>query len=504
MSTAALLDADFRLPNYDHQIDEFEGYCDAEARGYSWTMRAGKSKAAVDKICHLYARRHEIDAVLIFAPNGVHANWLDVEFRKHAWNEVVFRPLVWRSAELSKARRSQMSPGKLAIFDLYRDEWFKELRRVRGSPDLFVLAVPTEVMIRPDVRKVVAYLLKRRRCLAVFDESDDWCVPGSKRTKMARAIANHCKFRIIMSGTMTTGSPLAAFTQFELLKKGALGFTKFQDFKDRYCNIEMTRLRSGRQFPKIVGFKNMDELRERMAPFISVVTREDIKDMPSLNPDPRFISPTPEQMRVYRELHDKITVAIRNQEVSIGELATRITKLQQVFSGFVIDEYKKVHRIPGRNPRLEMLLEEFYRRSGKIVVWCQFQEDIDDACAALRLDGYKVAEYHGRAKDKEDQLRAFKTDPKFKGLVAQYQAGARGRDMSEAGTILSYSHTFKARLRQQSLDRATKIKGENVAVVDFICPGPDKYILKVTSGRARLNDSLTGKGMQDLLGSLKL
>lgn len=505
MSFAALLEAQFRMPPFNHQMAEFEFHCDTPKRAWSWTMRTGKTKAAIDKACHLYAHRHKIDGVLIFAPNGVHTNWVEKEFPKHVWDGVKLDTLLWRSFDLSKKRRKKILKADRAKFDADRAAWFDRLRTAKHSSKLMVMAINTESMTRKDIRTAVAYFIKNRRVFVVFDESDDFGTPGSIRVKMARALALRCPYSTIMSGTMLVGSPLAAFSQFELLKAGALGYEKFSAFKDHFADVELTRGKGGHQFPKITGYKNLDELRDAMAPFMSVVNRDDVPDMPDLVfDDPVMIEPTEEQYRVYRELHHSIMTTIGDAEVSIGELAMRIQKLQQVFNGFLIDEFKDVHIIPGPNPRLERFMEEVAMVE-KSIVWCQFHEDIDLVTRELRFEGHEVFEYHGRvdADDKETNLANF-IDARRGHLVGHMKAGGRGRDMSAASKIFVYSHTFSARFREQALERATKIGGRNIHVLDFIAPGPDQYILNVTNGRVRMADSLTGSGMKRLLGSLEL
>jgi SNF2 family DNA or RNA helicase len=305
---------------------------------------------------------------------------------------------------------------------------------------------------------------------------------------------------------MLTATPLAAFSQFELLKPGALGFETFEEFKNHFADYAQETRKDGRKYPRLVGYKNLDVLRKLMSPYTSVVLREDVKDMPALNRETVTIEATEEQLRIYRELHHSIMVEIGEEEVSIGELAQRIGKLQQVFSGFLIDEFKDVHIIEGENPRLEALVREFYLAPGKVIVWCQFQRDIDFVAKRLRLEGYKAVEYHGRISDREkaESLRAFMTRKDVKGLIGQAQAGGRGKDMSEASSIIWYSHTFSARIREQAMERASKIGGGNIRVLDFVAPGPDRYMLSVTDGRVRMADSLTGSGMKALLGGLAL
>jgi hypothetical protein len=131
---------------------------------------------------------------------------------------------------------------------------------------------------------------------------------------------------------------------------------------------------------------------------------------------------------------------------------------------------------------------------------------MDFVKARLLADGHKVAEYHGRVTDKEksESLRIFTENRDVKALIGHTQSGGRGVDMSVASLICNYSHTFKARLRVQALERATKIGGRNILVKDFIAPGPDQRILRVTNDRINVADYIAGAGMKRFLEGLDL
>lgn len=494
--TAELIGADFKTKPFEHQIREFEAHAEAPARAMAWTMRTGKSKATIDRACHLY-KAGKIDGLLVFAPNGVHANWVERELPAHKWDGVPVTALVWRSTVSGLLRRA---PSALA------HEFWDQLAAVKNSRRLMALAINSESMARKDVRKAVAAFLKHRRVFVVFDESDDFGTPGTIRTKMARALARRCAFRAILSGTIVTGSPLAAFSQYELLEPGALGFERFSDFKAHFAEYAQEKTRGGRPYPKLIGYKNQDELRERMARFTSVVLREDCADMPDLVCEVRKIKPSPEQLEVYRELHRDFVVDIDAERVNVGARAPRFAKLQQVFSGFVIDEDGRVRKIPGENPRLEALSEEVFLAPDKVIIWCQFQADIDLVRSRLLTDGHKVVEYHGRVSDKakSQALISFRENRDVKALVGHARSGGRGVDMSVASKIIWYSHTFSARLRQQAMERATKIGGRNIHVLDFEAPGPDAYIRETILKRIDIADDIAGRGMREFLERIAL
>jgi len=511
--TSEVIAADFKTAPYRHQLAELEGHLEERGRAFLWHMRTGKSKAFVDRSCHLF-KRGLIDAVAIFAPNGVHDNWMRREVPTHCWDSVDRVTLTWQS-RLCGTRG--VAAVRAADRERWREEheayWAKLASIMKGRAALPFLAFNSESMTRDDVRRALARLYRNRRVHIGFDESDDFGVPGTKRTKMARSMAYRSDFRTIMSGSAVTGSPLAAFSQFELVEREALGHKLYDDFVQRYAEYKLERGRGGRHYPTLIGYRNLEELRERMARFSSVVLREDCDDMPDIIPEVRRVEPTRQQREVYSRLLESFIVELEGGvTLSVGEQANRLGKLQQVLSGFVIDENKRVHDIPGGNPRLDALSEEVYLSPGKVVVWCQFREDIDRVCRRLRGDGHEIVEYHGRVSDgaKLDALARFRDEGAVKGLVGHVQSGGRGQDMSTAGvdaacdTIIWYSHTFKARLRAQASERATKLSGRNIRVLDMVAPGADEYILDTVAERVNVADMLAGRGLRDILMGVRL
>ncbi len=490
----AALTADFRTEPYLHQLREFEASADLPARALLWQMRSGKSKLVIDTACHLHAVRGEIDAVLLFAPNGVHENWVRRELPLHHWEGVRREEVVWRTAVA----------GGAADPDL-RAAWWDGAKRALKSRGLAWFAFNSESMTRPDVRRLVARVLRRRRCLVVFDESQDFRTPGSKRTRMARSIANRCPYRRILTGTVVTNSPLHAFSQFELLGREALGFRRFADFKGHHATYATKTRRDGRSYLALEGYRNIGELRDRMAPWCSLVLRSDCHDLPALVLRTRRFDLSDEQRRVYRELHRSLVVELAGKRVSVGEGSSRLTKLQQVVSGFLIDEYREVHPIPGPNPRLEALSDEVYLAPGKVIVWCRFRADMDAVASRLTADGHEVVQYHGRTSDDEKaRVRGLFQPGAENDVKALVGYPTTGIDLSAAAEIVWYSHTFDAILREQADERATAVGGGNVPVTDLVCPGPDEYVLENVRNKVSVADAIAGGGMREALERMAL
>lgn len=516
MSLEALIAADFKTEPWLHQWREFERSCDAPERALLWQMRTGKTKLIIDTACHLFVT-NQIDAVLIIAPNGVHANWVERELPIHMWDSVPWRGQRWLTKVGGIKAGNGLSAAARAGWAEERARWWLSFKAAVDKPrDLLIISFNSESMTRKDVRAAIAYLQSKMRVMVVFDESTDFRTPGSARTMMARSLVKRTPFRRILDGTAVLNSPLHAYSQYELLHKGALGFTTYEEFTDRYAEYEDVRGHGGRAIKKLITYRNLEELRLSMAKYSSVVLREDCVDLPLVVPYVRTFELTDWQKKLYVEVKEQIEAEVRQGEmVPIGVLQNKLNKLQQVTSGFLIDKGKLVHELDGVNPRLELLSDEVYLSSGKVIVWCQFQHEIDMVTERLRLDGWDIMEYHGRVsgEDKRSARTHFNTNG-AKVLVGQPQAGARGIELSGADTIIWYSHTFDAIIRNQAKERATKMGGRNVSNIDLVADwdgkwtdygregGVDRYILGRVRDKITTGDFVGGKGLKTILESL--
>lgn len=504
MSLDRLLDARFKTVPWDHQLREFERSAGSPARALIWQMRTGKTKLVIDTAASQWSTG-DIDALVIFAPNGVHANWVERELPLHLWDGVEHEAFAWRTRIAGLKGGNRLSKADSRAWEEAHASWWAGFWRAVKGTHLAIFSFNSESMIRPDVRRALANIVHRRKVMMVWDESTDFRSPGSTRSKMSRALARRAVVRRILDGTMLHNSPLHAFAQFELLDKAALGFATHEDFLSRYADRDVER-RGKRLVPVITRLKNLDELRARIAVYASVVLREDLEDLPPLVRVRRDISLSKEQERVYREVTKHIRIEVeRGEVVSIGAQTSKLLKLQQVVGGWLIDESRERHRLAGRNPRLEAISEDVYMASGKVIVWCQFRHEIEEVAERLRIDGQEVLEYHGGVSD-EDRAYVrtrFPEETEKVVLVGQPQAGGRGIELP-AGNIYWYSHTFNNIIRSQADERATVMGGGDVKITDYVAPGVDGYILDRLAQNMSIADDVAGRGLKAVLNAIDL
>lgn len=499
----------FRLPNWKHQQREWDLFRDAKARALLWQMRTGKTKAIIDKACYLF-EKNEIDSVLILAQNGVHDNWIRREIPTHLWEGIDCRGHTWRSG----ARHGNVSERAYAEASAARmlDPHFKGLR---------VLAVNSEALINPHAQVLIRGLYRLGRVFLAVDESHDFRTPNSQRSRIARGLTASSAYRTILSGTPVHNTPLAAFAQYEILQKGALGFTRYTDFKGHFAQFQQVSMANGRTFPKLTGYQNLEELRLKIANWSSVVLRSDCEDLP-----PTQIVQVPFTLdnkldHVYNEVRTTFGAEILdmvrgNPHFINGENpGVRLVKLQQIASGFVVTQEGILVSLVGMdepNPRLTALVELLKELEGKkFIIWAQFHADIAIIRKALKVYGIESVEYHGLTpqKDRPGVIDQFQNNPKVRAFVGQPKAGGQGLNLSAASAIVWYSHTFDFIVRDQASERATRMGGEPVVIYDLTAfdaggrPTIDKFILDMLDKKMTLSDYVAGEGLKELITILE-
>lgn len=464
------------------QAKEFEEHKNSKARALLWQMRSGKSKVMIDTFGYQFCKK-QVTGVIIIAPNGVHDNWVKRELPRHC--PVPYHAHVYRASSFKTAWHRT---GVDAV--------------CKTSPmRLKVLAINSEGIRTDNAKKTLKAFLKahKGKVFVIFDESHDFRTPGSSRTRVARSLAKHCQFRRILTGTAVSNTPLAAFSQFELLEPGALGFKNYGQFKARYAVYVEARTKGGRRFDKLECYQNLDELQDKISKWSSVVLRED-SGVPPLNNFPRNFKMTAKQQTLY----DRLTKEYMLEDAAFDGGA-RLTKLQQITRGWYYDEMGEPVEIirDEDNPALQTLIREIQGSEGKSIIWCEHQHDIVIVTRALRkLNSRQVVEYHGKIKADERQaaIDSFNMYTHVTDFVGQPQAGGVGLDLSEASMIFWYSHTHNLIIREQASDRASQVGGPIIDVIDLECDNSvDGFILTSQRNKRSVSDELAGVGLKYVL-----
>ncbi len=460
----------FKTKPYDHQTRIFHWGKDRDYLALFAEMGCGKSKSWIDLLAYWYSIG-AIDGCLLWAPNGVHRQWVSEQMPTHAPD--FMRPLC----------HAYTSGKKIP----------KELLRQDGVSFRF-MAQNIESMSHVSGYNAAAEFLRSGRMAVGVDESVVIKTPGAERTKNVMKLRPLAVKAGIMSGAPVTKGLEDLYAQMKFLDEDILGFSSYYTFRNRYCDIAPAYRGAPKGVIKIVGYYHVQEFTSKIDAHSFRITKEECLDLPPKIYDERIVEMTEEQKRLYRELKKELFVEVKDGKiVHLKNAMTKLVRLQQITSGYIPDDDGVKIAIP--HNRIKALMEIMEQAPGKVGIWARFTEDINQICAALKKKGIGHVRYDGLDTDpvrREAAKQRFLSDPDCIAFVGNPAAAARGLNLQVASICVYYTNSFDADHRWQSEDRFHRsgMTGP-VTYIDLIAPGSvDRRILQALKNKEKIADSI--------------
>ena len=416
-------------------------------------MGTGKSKVLIDTIGILYGKG-AINAVVIVAPKGVYRNWSTKEIPDHLPEYVDRHIAVW-----SPAPRKQEKTDLVKLFHTDLDK-------------LKIFIINVEAFSTPKGVKFTENFILGHQVLFAVDESTTIKNPKASRTKAITKLAKNTKYRRILTGSPITQSPLDLYSQTEVLETNLLGYTSYYSFQNHYGEV-VNRYFGGRTVRQVVGYRNLDELSQKLDSFSYRVLKSDCLDLPEKLYIRRDVTLTAEQKKLYAELKELAITELANQEtVSVTNVLTQLLRLHQIVCGHIKSDDGT--ETPINNNRIDELIEVIAEMQGKVIIWANYRQNILEIVETLQgLFGVDaVASYFGDTTpdERERIIKQFQNpDSPLRFFVGNTQTGGYGITLTEAQNVIYYSNNFDLEKRLQSEDRAHRIgQKNNVTYVDLV------------------------------------
>jgi len=420
-------------------------------------MGTGKTWLIINNAALLWTMQ-ECDALLVLAPNGVHANWVQVEIPKHMPDEVSYQAEQWASGM-----------GKQRSKDI------ESFLNSQDSGQLRILAMNWEALnTKKGFKCAETFLKSSTSAMIACDESDAVKNPGAGRTKKLMQLKPLSRWRRLLTGTMGVESPFDIYAQYNFLSMDILDCPSFYAFKSEYAEMlqpghpllaHIQQSMHVQRIPQIVAkgrgglpkYRNLDKLRDLIEPHsFKLYEREELA-LPDRIYKTAVFDLTREQHRVYQIAKQECRLEFEGEITPFNKLA-RLIKLAQITSGYYLyPGAQKPVRIAGDNPKLDLMVERILKRveaGEKVIVWARFRVEIADVVA--RLTGKCVlAEYHGgvRTKDRPGIIKEFETGS-TQVFIGNQQAAGLGITLIAARNVFYFSNDFSLRNRLQSEKRA--------------------------------------------------
>ena len=467
----------YKTMPYQHQKDALMHSFNKHNYAYFMEMGCGKSKVLLDNMAWLRLQK-KIDTAIIVAPKGVYRNWELTEIPKHFLDEVEHEVFTWRA-----------NPNKTQKDDL--------VRATKDRSKFRILLINVEGFATPKVKKYTEAFIKDSNFLLAVDESTTIKNHQAKRTKALINLGKQASYKRILTGSPVTRSPMDLFSQCLFMSQDLLGFDSYWSFQGRYAVTRRQKM-GAHSFNQVIGYRNLDELAQRLKAFSFRVTKENVlKDVPPKIYTTRYVNLSTEQLSHYQSMKKHALTVVDDELVSATEVMTQLIKLQQLLCGFIVTNDGKTIEV--KNNRINCMLDAIEEMSGKVIIWARFRHDIVAITNALRKKyGHaSTVNYYGDTseKDRQDAILGIENDPSVRFFVANPQTGGRGLTLVKATNVIYYSNDFDLEKRIQSEDRNHRSGQKNqVVYVDLIAKGTiDEYIVKVLQNKI----VLAGKALNE-------
>lgn len=416
---------------------------------YMFFMEQGLGKTAVAYAHYLRARQAgRVDMLAVICPNGLKGNWEDEAVILGADVQVTRWP--WKKGtvptDVVAMNYEALTAGSLG----------RGIEVGSGGAKLLELA-------------------KRHRMMLFCDESHRIKNPSSNVGKfMLGQLLKEACMRSGGTGTPYGNSPMDLYPQLRL--GGALNGVNPYVFRNQFAQT------GGFMNKQIVGVKpeKQEELQRLIASVGFRALKADWTDIPEKLYRQTQIELPAKLAQRYREMEADFVLMLDDQAVTANMVLSQMIKLQQISSGFVIDNDGEVHQLlPIKDlPKFQAAMDIIDANGpSKTLIFAYYRHTVEQLIDEIeRKTGVRPAFIQGGMEDDEirHQKAVFNDDAGPGQMVVQITAGKEGHTLLGGGTRrctteIFYETTYSYITRSQCEDRAHRFgQRDNLLICDLI------------------------------------
>ena len=347
--------------------------------------------------------------------------------------------------------------------------WFPHLNYavLHGSREkrLALLEEPVHVyIINHHGLEVVREALAKRPDIDLI-VADEFSIYRNKRTDLwntANEVVNkQCPRRLWgLTGTPTPNAPTDAYGQLKLMMvpNAPRSFTAFRD-------LTMRQISTFRWIPRDDAIETVASLMQPAVRF----TRDQCMDLPPVIHETRHAELSPEQMKAYKSMQQKLRAEFDHGEILAVNEAVKASKLLQIAAGCAYAEDGGVI-VSEAKSRLSVVDECIAEAEGKTIVFVPFVSSVSYVAEHLRKQGIVVECIHGGVpKGERDRIFGeFQNGTHVQVLVAQPAACSHGLTLTAASVIVWYGPVTSNEIYTQANGRISRPSQTRTQVIVHI------------------------------------
>ncbi len=431
-------------------------------------MRLGKTNALLNEWL-LFCRDWGLTKLLVLAPNKYKAAW---HMEAHRFG-LVSAIHVFESDKRKEAEAFIKTRGEILITNY-------EALISSANMALFSEFVDTKTMIVADE----SVLIKNRESFFF------------KRGLMLAKEAAVCR---ILTGKPVVQGPHDLWSQLRFIR--SLDSWNFFQFRNTFCKM------GGFLGKQVMGEKNVEKLQAILSTCSFIARRVDWGTNFDTDYETQRITMLPAQIKAYDQMEDQFVTWLESgAAITADQVVTKHLKLQQISSGFIIDEYGEPHDlIPNmaKLPKLQELVNSLVNEvSGKALIIAFYNHSLDVLERQLQdfhpavIRGSQAMKKAGR--DVEQEKERFNNNPTCRILIGQVQALKYGHMLmgsiaDPCLTTFYYENTYSLDDRAQSEQR-NQGEGQqtNIHVVDYRSSEVEQRIISALQRKENVSAAILG------------
>lgn len=439
-----------RVSPWLHQVVGVERLVSSPFLMLADVMGLGKTKQVIDA-AQVLREQGEVDHVIVVAP-------------------VASRALVWFQSEYGELAKHLWENTPHYVTEFCRNPRFWRSKTMTYAPLRWSLT--NYEHLRDHDR--IDSLSPNKRTLLVLDES--WRVKSWKAqvTLACSTLRLRCGRVWLLNGTPIGHSIGDLYSQFAIMNPHILGYRNWYVFRANHA------IMGGYMNKQIVGWRGVDQLQERIAPYI--LRRTEIPDAPKKRPPVTIpVQLSDSTWALYRQMKREMLAWLSEQDVSAAPSpGARAIRLAQITSGFVggvsnEEEYYRemtTDHVATREVRefstekidatTEWITNTLPDDPGmKALIWCRFRAEVEMLTREIsrKFPTIRIGRIVGGQKaadrDHAQNIMNHEISGDLPAIVIGIgKAGGAGLNLTAADYVLYFSNDTSLLVRQQSEDRA--------------------------------------------------
>lgn len=281
----------------------------------------------------------------------------------------------------------------------------------------------------------------------ISDETHRLSGHTSKQSRAMAKLARTIPYRIGMTGTGFEDRLTQLYGQFRFLTPGKYLrcnlFGTWSDFFEQYAEYY---IHDGIKIP--TGSKNKEQLMSKIAPYTTILSSEDVLDLPDVINITRSLPLSKKVKRAYTEMKETYITEIASGVITADNVLVHGLRLQQIANGFVTDALTgSVTVLDDKTPKIIETLAILEEIDGApCVIFTQFRHDVTLLKHALDSNGYTYNLLTGDCKEHG----LWQAGQGGQVLIANFSAGSESVDLTRARYGIDYTGTYSNTQYEQS------------------------------------------------------